>query len=50
MERFDEAYEYIKKAIALEPGHPEMEDDLKNIEKSLKTSTKSKTEVQKAGP
>ncbi|MFH1093717.1 MAG: tetratricopeptide repeat protein [Candidatus Omnitrophota bacterium] len=33
--RYEQAHEYIKKAIALEPGEPEMQQDLENIEKAL---------------
>ena len=36
MGRFEEAYEYIKKGIKLEPDHPEIRQDLINIEKALK--------------
>lgn len=33
---YSKAYEYIKKAIALEPNHPELEKDLENIEEAIK--------------
>lgn len=36
MERYEEAYEYIKKGIKLEPNQPEIKQDLENIEKKLK--------------
>lgn len=40
MERYDEAYEYIKKGIKLEPNEPEIKQDLENIEKALKEAKK----------
>lgn len=36
MGRFEEAYSYIKRGIALEPEHPEIKQDLENIENALK--------------
>ena len=36
MERFEEAYKYIKEGIKLEPDNPELKQDLMNIEKALK--------------
>jgi len=36
MGRLDEAYEYIKKGIALEPDQPEIKQDLENIEKAIR--------------
>jgi tetratricopeptide (TPR) repeat protein len=38
--RFNEAYEYIKKAIVLEPDEPEIKQDLENIEKAIKELNK----------
>ncbi len=35
LERLNEAYDYIKKAIALEPDEPEIKQDLVNIEKAV---------------
>jgi len=40
MGRYDEAYEYIKKGIKLEPNDPELKQDLVNIEKALKEAKK----------
>ncbi|MCF7892409.1 MAG: tetratricopeptide repeat protein [Candidatus Omnitrophica bacterium] len=36
MGRYQEAYEYIKRGIALEPDYPEIQQDLKMIEEALK--------------
>lgn len=36
MNKFEEAYIYIKKAIVLEPDHLEIKQDLENIENALK--------------
>lgn len=36
MERHEEAYEYIQRALVLEPNHLEMKQDLENIENALK--------------
>jgi len=36
MGKFEEAYAYIKRGIALEPDHPEIKRDLENIENALK--------------
>ncbi len=36
MKRYEEAYEYIKKGIKLEPNRPEIIQDFKNIKKALK--------------
>ncbi|MEA3328988.1 MAG: tetratricopeptide repeat protein [Candidatus Omnitrophota bacterium] len=35
MGRLNEAYDYIKRGIALAPGHEEIQQDLENIEKAL---------------
>lgn len=40
LKRYDEAYKYIKMAIALEPDHPEIKQDLENIEKALKDTVR----------
>ena len=40
MGRYDEAYEYIKRGIKLEPNEPEIKQDLENIEKALKKAKK----------
>ena len=39
--RYEEAYEYITKAIALEPGFAEMEQDLENIKKAMEENIHS---------
>ena len=36
MKKFDEAYEYIQKAMKLEPNEPGIKQDLENIEKAMK--------------
>ena len=36
MKRFDEAYEYIQKAMKLEPDEPGIKQDLANIEEAMK--------------
>ena len=41
LERLNEAYDYIKKAIALEPDEPEIKQDLVNIEKAIKELNKN---------
>ena len=38
MKRFNEAYEYIKKAVMLEPDNSELKKDLQSIEGALKES------------
>ncbi len=40
LERLNEAYDYIKKAIVLEPDEPEIKQDLLNIEKAIKELNK----------
>jgi tetratricopeptide (TPR) repeat protein len=40
MKRFDEAYEYIQKAVKLAPDEPGIKQDLANIEKALRTAEK----------
>jgi tetratricopeptide (TPR) repeat protein len=40
MKRFDEAYEYIQKAMKLAPDEPGIKQDLANIENALRKNTK----------
>jgi len=39
LERYEEAYEYIKRALVLEPDYEEMKQDLVNIEEAMKWDT-----------
>jgi tetratricopeptide (TPR) repeat protein len=40
MGRYQEAYEYIKRGIALKPNHPEIQQDFKMIEEAVNKQNK----------
>lgn len=48
LEKYEEAHKYIKQAIALDPGHEEMSQDLANIEEALAQKKEAPAEKQEA--